>query len=667
MQVALHNNVKSYNLTAGKSLPEWLAAKKKSKKTGGLSAADEKRVELIHDFEFPDFARCVFRTANGSYLFAAGDYPPRLKCFDVNEMSLKFSFNADMPILGGVSLSPDFRKFALRGEGRMITVHNSGNIIDRLRVPHTQRCMEYNPYAAELLSGGTGHEIFRINLDQGRFMESFKTASDDGVNAVELFRGHGLVLAGCENGTVEAFDPRQEKPAGTLTVEGVGGVEAGSSIRALCTDRSGLLFAAGSSTGQVALYDVRMNAPLLVKDHMTSLPIVKVAMYSGRQGEHTHVLSADTQALRIWDKTSGKNFTTIDAPATIHDFVVMRAQHNLAEPYECADSGVIALACDTPKLQVHFVPSLGAAPRWAGFLDALTEEMEESAATVVYDDYKFITKAEADTLGLSASEVSDGRVRPAMHGVYVENRLYRELQAVANPRAYNDMVDANRKAKRKELNADRITKFHRAEGGAGAAADGAAMASGASVMTGATRGLAKADPTSAMMRSLTPQAVELLQRDPRFAAKLGMDGFAVDKDHPEFTKLFAKVKDQQDKAAERRAKHDRAQFRVVHDLGDGADVGTSGAADAPGDADEARAFVRQTAAAAKAAAREARQERLKSEKHGGGKSDGDGIQMMEASQSVSNLGATERQRHEARRVQRHKKLTLAERLAKTGK
>jgi hypothetical protein len=29
MQVSLHNNVKVYNLTAGKSLPEWLSAKRR--------------------------------------------------------------------------------------------------------------------------------------------------------------------------------------------------------------------------------------------------------------------------------------------------------------------------------------------------------------------------------------------------------------------------------------------------------------------------------------------------------------------------------------------------------------------------------------------------------------------------------------------------------------
>lgn len=45
------------------------------------------------------------------------------------------------------------------------------------------------------------------------------------------------------------------------------------------------------------------------------------------------------------------------------------------------------VGCDTPKVHVHFIPSLGPAPAWCSFLEGLTEEMEE-AAPAVYDDYR---------------------------------------------------------------------------------------------------------------------------------------------------------------------------------------------------------------------------------------------------------------------------------------
>ena len=43
---------------------------------------------------------------------------------------------------------------------------------------------------------------------------------------------------------------------------------------------------------------------------------------------------------------------------------------------------------------------LGPAPRWCAFLDNITEEIEESSVTTVYDDYKFVTQTELTDLGL---------------------------------------------------------------------------------------------------------------------------------------------------------------------------------------------------------------------------------------------------------------------------
>lgn len=43
--------------------------------------------------------------------------------------------------------------------------------------------------------------------------------------------------------------------------------------------------------------------------------------------------------------------------------------------------------------------ALGPAPRWCSFLDNLTEELEESPESTVYDDYKFLTRKDLENLG----------------------------------------------------------------------------------------------------------------------------------------------------------------------------------------------------------------------------------------------------------------------------
>ena len=48
----------------------------------------------------------------------------------------------------------------------------------------------------------------------------------------------------------------------------------------------------------------------------------------------------------------------------------------------------------------YFIPQLGPAPRWASFLENITEEMEDQTTRSVYEDYKFITREELKTLVL---------------------------------------------------------------------------------------------------------------------------------------------------------------------------------------------------------------------------------------------------------------------------
>ena len=661
MQVALHNKVKIYNLTAGKSLPEWLAEKKKNR-----AAAGEQRIELIHDLEFPHFTRCMFRTANGSYLFTAGDYPPRLKCYDVNQMSMKYSFNADMPIISGVPLSADFRKFALRGEGRVITVHHSAVIIDRLRVPHAQRGLTYHEHSAELLSPGSSAEIFRISLDTGMFNESFKTASSKGVNHVDYFSGSGLIFAACENGVVEAFDSRMEKPAGQLIVSAnfasatttnmLSDIDPGQSVTHLSTDNaSGLLMCAGTSGGCVALYDIRSNKPLLVKDHMNSLPIVKTYFYQGGQlGGRTgaaqgqangasasnQIITADTKGLKIWSKQDGANFTTLEAPATVYDFCVLKAEHNMAPPYVSGDSGVICVCCDTPRVQVHFIPQLGVAPKWCSFLDSITEELEEKEATVVYDDFKFISKEEYLALGLSSDEVANGKVRPYMHGFFVENRLYRELKAIADPGGFQRYANENAKNKKKAKRDDRISNFRRVEPGAEGDEGVEAEAPEAAVAAG--------------------------KADPRFAGRLNKPGFEVDqKKAGDYTKLLDQVAKRREEAAKRHEVYETSQFRVVpQDENDDK---------SEEDDDDDEADLPAAARSKKPPANNTTGSKLQPKKSTGGgagsmPSPAGGRQpTMYASLPGANVGASDKQIHMDRKRERERKLTLAERLERQAK
>lgn len=573
MQVSLHNKVKTFNLTAGKSLPEWLAERRKNK-----NKTSESRIELLHDLEFPHSARCIWLCPNGTHLFSAGDYPYRLKCFDVTELSMKYSFNADMKIMSGVCLSSDYKKIALRGEGREITIHHSSAIIDRVRVPHAQRCLSYNRFNAELLSSGASPEIHRLNLETGAFVDSYSTQSAEGVNHVEVFsHGNvsGVILTAGANGCVEAWDSRVGHSVANLKAfesslampgSGGGGI---CEVRHVSVDENtGMMFACGLDTGEVMLYDIRLHRPVLVKDHRNNLPIVKTYFFKGKSpstGENNFIVSADTRSVKVWNKADGSHFTSVEAPADITDFCLFRSQHHMVEPFACDDSGVLAVCCDVPRVQVHFIPSLGVAPRWATFLENLTEEMEEKEVTTVYDDYTFIAKEELDRLGMmQPADMADGKIRPALHGAFVENSLYRQWKAVVDPSGLNRYLQQQAAKKKTERWEDRISRFQRKPNTAVPHSSSSSLAS---------------SPASGEAFSTDKGAtgLEIARQDPRFSKMFhASDGsaftttaaFPLDRNNPEYAKLLSTIEERRAKASERRQRYMTSMFSIVPDEGE---------------------------------------------------------------------------------------------------
>lgn len=56
------------------------------------------RIEILQDFDFAVTAGCLKVSNDGNYVFATGIYPPKMKIFDLNEMSLKCERNFDSEI-----------------------------------------------------------------------------------------------------------------------------------------------------------------------------------------------------------------------------------------------------------------------------------------------------------------------------------------------------------------------------------------------------------------------------------------------------------------------------------------------------------------------------------------------------------------------------------------
>ncbi|XP_011502950.1 PREDICTED: nucleolar protein 10 [Ceratosolen solmsi marchali] len=441
MQVSYPNDVKIYYLSAGKSLPEWLTERKRRnlvKKNVDI----RRRIELIQDFDMPGVSTSIKLSRDGQYVFATGIYKPRMKCFDVNQLSLKFERCFDSEVVTFEILSDDYSKLVFLHCDRHVEFHAAHGKYYRLRMPRFGRDMQYHYPSCDLFLVGASNEIYRLNLERGQFLQPFISDSS-AINKCTINPVHHLLLIGNNEGKVEAWDPRTKNKVGILDcgfscIKQHHKMETIPSITSLKCD-SGLTLGVGTITGQVLMYDIRSNNPFMIKDHMYNLPIKNIEFHKSMD----LVYSMDSSVVKIWEKQTGKIYTSIEAQSDFNDLCII------------PNTGMMFMANENTKIQSYYIPSLGPAPKWCAFLDNLTEELEELNYKTIYDDYKFVTDKELDELGLSHLKGTP-LLRAYMHGFFVDVRLYKKARDITKPFEYEEYKKIKILEKIKEERPNRV-------------------------------------------------------------------------------------------------------------------------------------------------------------------------------------------------------------------
>ncbi|XP_024523152.1 nucleolar protein 10 [Selaginella moellendorffii] len=441
LKVSAVNGVKVYSITGQRAVASWQkTARRKSRRK------DEeflRRVELIQDLKFSAAATRMKVTPDQECIIASGVYPPQVRVYELREMSLKFDRHFTSEIVDFQVLGDDFSKLAFLCTDRSICLHAKFGRYYSTRIPRMGRDLAYDKWSCDLLVAASSPEIYCLNLEQGRFLAPLSSRSP-GVNAIGRSPAHGLIACGGEDGALECFDLRQRAAVARIdAVKPTGNVD--QEVTALrFDDTEGLFLAAGTSAGQVLVYDIRSSAPIAIKDHMYDAPIVDIKWH-GDLSSPRKLVTSDTKVIRIWEPETGKSITNIEPPnGHINDVCVF------------PNSGLIFVAVDNTQIPAYFIPALGPAPKWCSYLENLTEELEDGAQTVIYDDYKFVTKDDLERLNLT-NLIGTNLLRAYMHGYFIDHRLYGKAKSIADPFAYEVYRQQRIKEKLDEKRASRIT------------------------------------------------------------------------------------------------------------------------------------------------------------------------------------------------------------------
>lgn len=302
------------------------------------------------------------------------------------------------------------------------------------RVPRYGRDIIYDRLSTEALIPAVGYdadgngEVFRMNLEQGRFMRSYhvdigESEAGEGLQggigagsvnvAAAAENTHNLLAFGTSIGTVEFWDPRSKARVARLAGQD-------GEVTALDFNPTGLSIATGSSNGIIQLFDLRRPIPLLRKDQGYGFPVHKL-IHMTTASREKKILSADKKIIKIWDEADGEPWTSAEPTVDLNDVAW------------CKDSGLLLTANEGQSQHAFFIPQLGPAPKWCTFLDNLVEELAEESKPETYENYKFLTLPELRELSLAHLVGKSNLLRPYMHGYFVASKLYDQARLIANP------------------------------------------------------------------------------------------------------------------------------------------------------------------------------------------------------------------------------------------
>ncbi len=111
------------------------------------------------------------------------------------------------------------------------------------------------------------------------------------------------------------------------------------------------------------------------------------------------VMSSDKKVVKIWDRNNvcRQIFTSCycsDFLQPASNFASITPVTDLNDVHHVPGSGLIMSANEGIQMCTYYIPQLGPAPRWASFLENITEEMEDQTTRSVYEDYKFVERNE---------------------------------------------------------------------------------------------------------------------------------------------------------------------------------------------------------------------------------------------------------------------------------
>lgn len=368
-------------------------------------------------------------------------------------------------------LSDDWTKILHLQNDRTVELHTQGGFHYRTRIPKFGRSLAYHFPSCDAIITATGNEVYRLNLDQGRFMTPLVLEDDEngeieGVNVVDINPAHQLLAFGVDgNGTVQFWDPRSRSRVGILRLPAsrlmpLSSISNGEAlgVTAISSRHDGLSYAIGTTTGHTLLYDIRAANPFAIKDQGYGLPIKDAFWITGgsRMAGDGLVLSADKKVIKIWDRATVRpqliswvspdlffSHPPTSAPSRPPMTSTMCTMYPTAACFSAPTKACkcrLTISRNSALHQNGPASSKTSRRRWKIKPPALRTRttsllLETNSPRMCAFSIFCHIHSSSQSLGLD-NLVGTPALKPYMHGYFISLKLYETARVIANPYAY---------------------------------------------------------------------------------------------------------------------------------------------------------------------------------------------------------------------------------------
>lgn len=343
------------------------------------------------DFSFPSSCHKIKESPDSSCLISFGNYPPQIRCFDLENLSLKFKRNLDSCVSDFKFISQNWEKILLLRNDKCLEFHTKCGVHFRTKILKSGVDLLFTPKNNLVYISSPSKEVFRLDIKEGKFLSAIKNENFY-ENTCSGKTVSGDILAfGDSGGCVNFWDPR-------ITSKRIFSIQCSNFMSR--TDKKKITFIRffetkpfecliGFASGEIILFDLRSFYPVIAKEMNDQFDINYIQM---NESENTIICSNSNQ-IKIWEKKKGKTLHTFDS------------KHYINHVCKIRNSGLIFLGLQKPKIEVKFIEKLGLIPPWISenflnfsknyeFKKSMAKKKKNLQKDLKYTDENFLTNLE---------------------------------------------------------------------------------------------------------------------------------------------------------------------------------------------------------------------------------------------------------------------------------